>query len=64
MKKPAGWAGFFGLYFHFIGLGEIVGQKKQGLDDMPTLRTDGSSEAQHPPDQSTEARYVDLCLMA
>jgi len=28
MKKPAGWAGFFYLYFYFTGLGEIVGQEK------------------------------------
>jgi hypothetical protein len=27
MKKPAGWAGFFDLYFYFTGLREIVGQR-------------------------------------
>ena len=29
-EKPAGWAGFFGLYFYFTGSGEIVGQEKAG----------------------------------
>src|SRR5277367_5392969 len=30
MKKPGGWAGFFGLYFYFNWFREILGQARGG----------------------------------